>query len=114
MSPRLRPVHYVSFSVPGGASYFAAPSRKPNARDILAQDDPDLVSKEFTDKITDYEKQPDELRRRAGPVFANRINTRRAIRELILPELKAIQATLADIQSRLARVESVIGQQVDK
>ncbi|MEQ1829435.1 MAG: hypothetical protein ABL921_25955 [Pirellula sp.] len=107
---KLRPIHFVSFSLPGRVSYFASPEHKPytkkGKKHPMLQDDPDLVNIEFETKLADYQAYPAETIQRAGPVLANRINTRRAIRELILPELAMIQSTLADIQKRLDRIET--------
>lgn len=84
-----RSLHFVQFA--DGTSYLAAPTREPHKGDCLARNDPDLVSKEYEDGLKEYEQHPESLRQRAGPVVANRINTRRAIRERILPELGTIQ-----------------------
>jgi len=106
---KLRPIHYVSFSLPGGACFFASPDRKPYAKkgknSFLHQDDPDLVGTEFETKLADYHAFPEATVQRGGPVLANRINTRRAIRELVLPELKLIQDSLQLIAARLDSIE---------
>ena len=75
----------------------------------MSQDDPDLVNREFETKLAEYLEYPENTRQRGGPVLANRINTRRAIRELVLPELEGIKAMLANIQKRLDQIEGSSG-----
>jgi hypothetical protein len=71
--------------------------------------DPDLVAAELETSLDDYEAYPTETKQRAFPVLASRINTRRAIRELVLPEITAIAATLERIEERLDAIEGSIG-----
>lgn len=98
------PVHYVSLSFHGGASYSASPDRKPSKKNCLAQDDPDLVNREYFDGKEQYEKFPDDARRHVGAILATRINTRRAIRDLVLPELEAIKQSLSELHAKVDRL----------
>jgi hypothetical protein len=50
-----------------------------------------------------------DFRVRVSNLLANRMNMRRTVRELVLPELANIQATLADLADRLGRIEAAIG-----
>jgi hypothetical protein len=103
------PVHYVSLSFHGGASYSATPDRKPNKRDCLAQDDADSVNLEYFSGKEQYEKFLDDTRRHVSGILATRINTRRAIRDLVLPELEAIKNSLAELHAKLDRLQSSQG-----
>ena len=105
-------VHFVSSSFPGGASFSAHPDRKPyvkkgKKKDIFSpQDDPDLVCYEFFSSANDFKELPDQSRLHVSGVLANRINARRALRELVLPQLEAIQKSLDALHARLDRLES--------
>jgi len=41
-------------------------------------------------------------------LLANRLNTRRALRELILPELKALQESIDSLREQLDRIEKLM------
>jgi len=113
MMRKRRPFHFTSFSLPGGVSYAASPIRKPYTRKgkkaLFTQDDPDLVSQEFESSLDEYEAYPAEAKQRFLPVLANRINTRRALRELVLPEIAALADTLQRIERRLDAIERSVG-----
>jgi hypothetical protein len=44
-------------------------------------------------------------RHEAATILANRINVRRSLRELVLPEITELKSVLCDIQKRLVRIE---------
>lgn len=103
-----RKVYSVTFGFSDGAVTACAPERKPSPK-RMKEDGihicPDGVFREYKYSPTDWHSWEDEQRVRAVMVLANRLNTRRAIRELVLPELTAIQTAIADVRERLERIE---------
>ena len=107
--PRRRDVYSIAFVFPDGSAFSCAPERKPSDKRIKEDGvhvDADFVFREYKYGPSDWHTWPDNHRRELGQIMAIRLNTRRAIRELLLPKLEAIQASLDDIQSRLDRLES--------
>ena len=105
---RRRMVYSNAFCMHDGSVFACGPERKPTANRIKQEGifiDDDGVFKEALYDPTSWKSWSDDQREKLVTILANRLNTRRAIRELILPELAAIQATLADIQKRLDRTE---------
>jgi hypothetical protein len=108
---RRRPVHYLNFAYRDGAVVSSTPIRKPSKRkmkeDGLRVDD-DLVCQEYLygcDQFMDWEM---DFRVRVSNLLANRMNMRRTVRELVMPELASIQATLADVVGRLSQIEAAL------
>jgi hypothetical protein len=106
-----RPVHYVVFAYRDGAVVGCHPERKPSARklkeDGLKIDD-DLVFWEISYGAGDFAAWELDQRVRTADLLSNRMNMRRTVRELIMPQLTSIEATLADVAKRLARVEAAL------
>ncbi|QDV24167.1 hypothetical protein [Aureliella helgolandensis] len=97
-----------------GSVIACGPKRKPTAKPIKDRGihiDPDGVCDETFYSPTYWHDWDVVQRDKAVTILANRINTRRSIRELVLPELQAIQAALTSIQDRLERMESVASHQ---
>ncbi len=106
--PRRRDVYSKAFVFPNGAAFSCAPDRRPSARQIKYDGifvDEDFVFQEFKYKSSDWYGWPDQERRELCQIMAIRLNTRRAIRELVLPELKAIQSAMESLISRLSSIE---------
>ena len=106
--PRRRDVYSIAFVLPDGSAFACGPQRKPSDKRIKedgAHVDDDFVFREYKYGPNDWHSWPENKRRELTQIMAIRLNTRRAIRELVLPKLEAIQASLADIQSRLGRLE---------
>lgn len=101
-------VHYVTFCYRDGATVACLAERKPSERvlkDRGERVDSDFVFRENAVELDEsYEWTPD-YRGRASDILSNRINMRRAIRELVLPELSLIQESLAKIDQRLDKIE---------
>ena len=109
--PRRRPVHYVTTNYPDGAVVACHPDRKPSDRK-LKQDglkiDEDRVFWECTYGSGDFAKWEIDFRIRVSDLLANRMNMRRTVRELVLPELSALKASLVEVDERLERIEAVL------
>lgn len=106
-----QPAHYVVISYTGGAAITCTPHRKPSKRrikeDRVSIDD-DLVISEYAEKVDEFHDLGVEARGRLSDLLANRINMRRAVRELVLPILTNIENSLSSIHERLERVEQAL------
>ncbi len=106
--PRRRDVYSIAFVFPDGSAFSCGPERKPSAKRMKVDNmfvDDDLVFKEHMYGTTDWHAWPDQHRRELGQIMAIRLNTRRAIRELVLPELKVIQDSLHAIEVKLDAID---------
>ena len=106
--PRRRPVHYVTTNYRDGAVVACHPDRKPSDRKLKEDGlrvDADKVFREFTYGSGEFAQWEIDFRVRVSDLLANRMNMRRTVRELVLPELVSIQAALSDLGNRLSRIE---------
>jgi hypothetical protein len=106
--PRRRDVYSIAFVFPDGSAFSCGPNRKPSSKrlkDDAAFVDEDFVFKEYKYGPDEWAAWPDDQRRELGQTMAIRLNTRRSIRELVLPELKIIQDSLQLITTRLDSIE---------
>ena len=110
---RRKPVYYTASSMNDGTVLAAYPVRKPAAR-IMKRDgdklDDDGVCKEFVGSYVRSFDFNDPGRFRFFDIMANRLNTRRAIREVVLPELKVIQAEVAALRDEVRELKTVLSQ----
>jgi hypothetical protein len=107
--PRRRDVYSIAFVFPDGSAFSCGPERKPSDRKIKEDGlyiDEDLVFKEHKYGADEWGSWPEDRRRELGQIMAIRLNTRRAIRELVLPKLEAIENSLSRIESRLDRIDT--------
>jgi hypothetical protein len=108
---RRRPVYYTLISMNDGTVLSAYPIRKPASR-IMKRDgdrlDADYVCKDFMGSHIGSFKFNDPNRFRFFDIMANRLNTRRAIRELALPEIQALQAEIAGLRNEIGQLRSMI------
>jgi len=109
---RRRPVWYCASSMPDGAVIGAHPVRKPRkehlrlmGQRIDADGAADMVGS-YVGAIGDMN---DIQKARFSIALATRLNTRRAVRELILPELAAINEKLDRLERRLSELGAVGG-----
>ncbi len=106
--PRRRDVYFNALVFPDGSAFSCGPERKPSAKQMKEDGlfvDEDFVFKEIKYGSTEWHAWPDQHRRELGQIMAIRLNSRRAIRELVLPELMIIQESLSAIAARLDAIE---------
>lgn len=106
--PRHRPVHYTTFAFPDGAVTSCTPGRKPLPKRIKQDGlhiDADFVCKEYLSVPGEFCGWSDEQRVRFSDLMANRMNTRRAIRDIVMPVLADIQLSLEKLNNRLNDIE---------
>lgn len=109
--PRRRMVYSTTFGFHDGSVIGCGPDRKPSKRRVQADGihiDADGVFREITYSPTYWHSWSDEQRAKAVGILAIRLNTRRAIRELVLPELAALNEVLLEIEKRLTRIEKAL------
>ena len=89
-SPRKRALHYSAISLHDGTILAAYPMRKPAPR-IMRRDgmrtDADGVTRTFPGAGHELSDVRNESRMRFQDIIANRLNTRRALRELVVAPL---------------------------
>ena len=109
--PRRRTVYSWTFGFPDGAVIGVAPERKPTDKRIKEEGwsiDDDGVYRETLYDSDYWKTWEPEKRYKAVELLANRLNTRRAIRELILPELKSLHESIDSLRKQLDRIEDAI------
>lgn len=108
---RRRPVYYTATSMNDGTVLAAYPVRKPAAR-IMKRDgdklDDDGVCKEFLGSHVGSFDFNDPGRFRFFDIMANRLNTRRAIREIVEPSLTAIQGEVFALRNELRELRALL------
>jgi hypothetical protein len=107
----MRPVYYVATSYRDGAAVACHPQRKPSDRK-LKQDgdrvDPDLVFREYHYGSDEFSRWELDFRVRCSDLLANRLNMRRAAREIVLPKLDELDSKLQALHKQLQRIESLL------
>lgn len=106
--PRHRPMHYTAFAYADGAVTSCTPRRKPLPKEIKQDGlhiDADFVCKEFQSTPGEFGTWPDGQRARFSDLLANRINMRRAIRDIVIPVLADIQTSIEKLNKRLDEIE---------
>jgi hypothetical protein len=85
--------------------------RKPSPH-VLKRDrlriDEDNICKEFGTSGSDLRDVNYDGRTRFQDIVANRLNVNRAIREIVLPRLDAVELQFANIRTQLDRIERVL------
>ena len=109
--PRLRKLHYSARTLHDGTILAAFPMRKPSPhvirRDHLRIDD-DGVAKVFSGAGQELSDIENETRMRFQDIIANRLNTRRAIRDLLLPPIIGLQTEVAELRGEIAELKALL------
>lgn len=115
--PRRRPVHYTTITFPIGAVMTCTPRSKPLPKQIKEerlQIDADYVCEELQFSPEEFDRLPDTARAKFSDLMANRINMRRAIREIVMPVLAEVQSSLEQLNQRLSQMERLLKQSSSK
>lgn len=109
--PRKRALHYLASSLHDGTVLGACPIRKPATR-IMKRDgmrtDADGITKELSRAGRELSDCRYEGRIRFQDIIANRLNTRRALREIVLVPLKKLHAEVVTLREEVARLTRAI------
>lgn len=112
-SPRKRALHYSAISLHDGTILAAYPMRKPAPR-IMKRDgmrtDADGVTRTFPGAGHELSDVRNESRMRFQDIIANRLNTRRALRELVVAPLAELQAEVARLRLEVARLSASLAE----
>lgn len=109
--PKRRPVHYVTFVLHDGTVVSARPDRKPTPKTLRAEGlriDEDGIYREWMEGAREFSDLPLETRIRLQSVIANRLNTRRVVREMIVPHLTKLQADMDAIRGQLDSIRRLL------
>jgi len=109
-----RPMHYTTHSLHDGTILAAYPVRKPPPKTIKRDKiriDEDGVCHEYAGAGRELSDVYNETRMRFQNIIATRLNTRRAIREMVLPCLAKLQCDVEDIRAQLARIQELLSSQ---
>lgn len=105
---RRRSIHYSVSSLHDGTVLAAFPIRKPSDR-IMKRDhrrmDADHVCVEYPGAGKELSDVRYENRTRFQDIIATALNTKRILRELILPEIHALSSEIAAIRAKLDHME---------
>lgn len=108
---RRRPVYYAVTSMNDGAVLSAYPVRKPASR-IMKRDgdrlDEDNVCRDFTGSYAGAFTSDESGRFRFFDILANRLNMRRAIREVVLPTLEAVEAEVMALRNEISELKALL------
>ena len=105
-------LHYDASSLFDGTVLAAYPVRKPTPHVMIRDNlriDVEGVCREWMTAGKKYSDYRLENRFRFMDIMANRLNVRRAIREIALPELVAVREEIAALGAQLDRVEQLLG-----
>ena len=108
---RRRSLHYLAFTLYDGTVLGAFPIRKPSRQEFKRDKlrvDPDGVTIEHAGSGSELRDVRNEERTRFQDLIAANLNTRRAIRAMVLPELADIQLEVRAMRAQLDRIEATI------
>jgi hypothetical protein len=108
-----KPVHYTAIAYQDGAVIAAFPMVKPTAKHLKERKqvvDADGVCIESKYAWQGFGTFPDAERRHLATLHANRLNTRRALREIVLQELTSIQAAVARLSEQIEQLDRRLAQ----
>ena len=104
--PRRRTIHYIAAALHDGAIFATYPERKPSPKSIRQRGyriDADGVLNQKSQAGQEL-KYGDERKFRGQDILANRLNTRRAIRELVLPVLEELRREIATLRAEIGQL----------
>lgn len=108
--PRRRPTYYTAITLHDGTVTAAFPIRRPSKQE-LKQDgrriDADGVAKGHALGGRELGDARNEERFRFQDILATRLNTRRALRELVAPEIEELAQEVRGLRAQLDRVEAL-------
>jgi len=108
---RRRAMHYYARSLNDGTILASFPIRKPGPK-IIKRDnlriDEDGVCKELMDAGKALSDSNNETRFRFQNIVSTSLNTRRALREIVLPRLAVLQQEMGSLRAQMGRIEQLL------
>lgn len=111
MGQRRRPMYYTAHLLHDGTVLSAFPIRRPSKQELRlyrTRIDADGLARVWADAGKDLCDVQNETRTRFQDIVANRLNTRRAIRQLVLPSLVATLEEIGKLRVQLDRIEAML------
>ena len=111
-----RPMHYSAHCLHDGTVIAAFPVRKPIPRTIKQEKlriDEDGVCREWAGTGKELSDVSNESRTRFQDIIATRLNTHRAIREMVCPYLLKLQKDMDDVRNQLDHIKRLLKDQPD-
>jgi len=107
-----RPIHYSAITLFDGTVLSAHPIRKPTPKSIkqdkIKIDEDWVCNKGWYTNGKQFSDTNFENRFRFQDLMANRINMRRAIRDMVFPYLTKLQNDMDDIHSKLDQIQQML------
>jgi len=106
-----KPMHYFTICLYDGTVIGCHPARKPTPKKIKQDNislDEDGAFSTWLDSGKDLSDVHNQNRFRFHDIISNRLNTRRAIREIVMPEIIKIQVEIDAIHKQLYQIQSMI------
>lgn len=104
-------MHYYAHCLHDGTVVAAYPIRKPIPK-VIKQDrlriDEDGVCREWAGAGKELSDVQNESRMRFQNIIATRLNTRRAIREIVYPQLLKLQEDIDNMRSQLDEIKGLL------
>lgn len=108
---RRRPMHYLASDLFDGTVLAAFPIRKPHPRSLKRDGtriDPDGVADGSSRGGKHLGDPQYDDRTRFQDIIANRLNTRRSIRELVVPPMAKLQEEVTSLRAEVARLAELV------
>lgn len=108
---RRRPIYFTIERLHDGTVLWAFPIRKPSKQELKRERvriDPDGVAREWASNGSNLSDVENESRTRFQDIIATSLNTRRAIRDLVLPRLDEVSQEVAKLREQLDRIEALL------
>ena len=108
---RRRPMYFTVHRLHDGTVLVARPIRKPSKQELTQTNlriDPDGVAREFAGSGRELSDVNNDTRTRFQEIIATNLNTRRAIRDLLLPQLAETLEEVQSLHARLDRLEALL------
>lgn len=109
--PRRRPTYYMAITLHDGTVTAAIPIRKPSKQAMKQEGrriDPDGIARGHASSGYQYGNVDDPERFRFLDIFATNLNTRRALRDLVLPGMAEVLKELKRLSGRLDGIEATL------
>ena len=106
-----RPIHYSAFALRDGTIIASYPIRKPTPKAIKRDKlriDEDGVSREWFTSSKEFFDFDKSVRIRLQDIISIRLNTRRTIREIMLPELAVLREEVQALGNQMNRIEQLL------
>lgn len=106
-----KPMYYFTICLYDGTVVGCHPVRKPTPKKIKQDKisiDEDGAYSTWLDSGKDLSDVENKNRFRFHDIISNRLNTRRALREIVMPELREINNEISRLHQQLDQIQSIL------